>query len=341
MTPTGKPIRFLLVVLLGWVALRAAMLWPAPAPISGLRPTVAVRAPTVPTEQGRHTIVRAPVQPKSEVLAPAPRFAALVPKKPRRDFNRIAPAILGLVQFGPVQVMPDHGEIRSFGDQTLSRIPPASPAVTSDRRWQASAWLLLRAGSGPQGALTGGLLGASQAGARIGYAIDDAHRLSLFGRVSTALATPGAEAALGIDWQPTRLPVRLIAEERLPIGAAYGGPTLGVVGGIGPVPVLGRIELESYAQAGVIVRDGGIGFVDGLARLHHPLAVISGVHLSAGAGLSGGAQPGAARLDVGPVIIVDVPVRRHALRFSLEWRQRVAGGAAPGAGPALTIGADF
>ncbi|MBS0285465.1 MAG: hypothetical protein JSS15_13700, partial [Proteobacteria bacterium] len=57
-------------------------------------------------------------------------------------------------------------------------------------------------------------------------------------------------------------------------------------------------------------------------------------------GAWGGAQRGAARLDVGPAAGVAVPAAMP-LRISLEWRQRIAGDARPGSGPALSIGADF
>ena len=44
------------------------------------------------------------------------------------------------------------------------------------------------------------------------------------------------------------------------------------------------------------------------------------------------------RVDVGPR--VSMPVGR-GMRVHVDWRQRVAGSAAPGSGPALTLAADF
>ena len=55
----------------------------------------------------------------------------------------------------------------------------------------------------------------------------------------------------------------------------------------------------------------------------------------------GGAQRGAARVDIGPSAGLVVPVGASAVRVTLDWRQRIAGDAAPGSGPALSIGSDF
>jgi hypothetical protein len=60
-----------------------------------------------------------------------------------------------------------------------------------------------------------------------------------------------------------------------------------------------------------------------------------------GAALSGGAQPGISRLDIGPEIQVRLPLPQGGARLSVEWRERVAGDALPGSGLAITLGADF
>ena len=63
--------------------------------------------------------------------------------------------------------------------------------------------------------------------------------------------------------------------------------------------------------------------------------------LSVGAGLWGGAQPGVSRIDIGPQIVARIAVAETSLRVSAEWRQRVAGDAAPASGPSVTVGFDF
>ena len=59
---------------------------------------------------------------------------------------------------------------------------------------------------------------------------------------------------------------------------------------------------------------------------------------SAGFGVWGGYQPGLYRVDAGPRISMRV---RDNISVHLDWRQRLAGDAAPGSGPALTLAADF
>ena len=104
------------------------------------------------------------------------------------------------------------------------------------------------------------------------------------------------------------------------------------------MPVAAGFRLEGYAQGGV-ARIGA--FADGAARLARPVGEVAGLELDLGIGAWGGAQPGAARLDVGPSATLLVPLADARVRIGLEWRRRVAGRAAPGSGPALTIGSDF
>jgi hypothetical protein len=44
---------------------------------------------------------------------------------------------------------------------------------------------------------------------------------------------------------------------------------------------------------------------------------------------------------VGPRLSIRLPGAARNLRVTADWRVRVAGDAAPGSGPALTIGGDF
>ncbi|ONF95061.1 hypothetical protein [Sphingomonas jeddahensis] len=216
-------------------------------------------------------------------------------------------------------------------------VPLPSPAPTPSR-FAGSGWLIARRGGAvpfaPQ-------LGGSQAGARLTYALDPARRLSLAGRISTALASRQTEAAIGLDWKPTALPVHVIAEQRIGIDRARGGPSLGLVGGFGPTPLIGRWQLDGYGQGGAIVRDGVEGYADGALRLSYPLLTVGRTRLELGLGAWGAAQRGAARLDAGPAAAAIVPIAGRSFRLSLEWRQRLAGRATPASGPALSIGTDF
>lgn len=184
-------------------------------------------------------------------------------------------------------------------------------------------------------------LGGSQAGVRLTYALDTARRLSLAGRISTALASRQSEAAIGLDWKPTALPIHLIAEQRIGLDRARGGPSLGLIGGFGPTPLASWLLIDGYAQGGGIVRDGIEGFVDGAVRLSHPIGNLGPARIELGLGAWGAAQRGAARLDAGPAASAILPIAGRSFRISLEWRQRLAGRATPSSGPALSIGTDF
>jgi hypothetical protein len=83
-------------------------------------------------------------------------------------------------------------------------------------------------------------------------------------------------------------------------------------------------------------RDPAIPFADGSVRLSLPLG-----RGRLGAGAWGGAQPGAARLDLGPQAALSLPVAGRAVTIAADWRLRVAGDAEPGSGPTLTVATDF
>ncbi|WP_243649986.1 MULTISPECIES: hypothetical protein [unclassified Sphingomonas] len=218
--------------------------------------------------------------------------------------------------------------------------PVAPPMVANGpSRLSGSAWLLAR--GGPAGTVSGGQLGASQGGLRLAYALGSQRKVALVARVATPLKGAGREAALGIEWQPTRFPVRLVAEQRFALDGGRGGATIGVIAGYGPAEVAPGIRLEAYGQAGGIARDGIEGFVDASARLTYPLGKLAGATIDIGVGAWGSAQRDAERFDIGPSLVAALPVARKTIRLTLDWRERIAGGARPGSGPALSIGSDF
>ena len=193
----------------------------------------------------------------------------------------------------------------------------------------------MRGGSGNSLA-SGGQLGGSQLGGRVNYAL--AHGLFLTSRVSSPLeANFGREGTIGIGYRHGS--VGIIAEQR--IGLDHGAkrrPSVTAYGGFSDFVLPARFRLDGYAQAGFVGHDG---FGDGALRVKHMLTTIGRARLSGGGGVWGAFQPGVARVDVGPQIVVRVPVIGHVVRASAEWRQRIAGNASPGSGPAFTLGADF
>lgn len=342
----GRPLRFLALTLGGWSGLRAVMLWqaavpagtPMPLPLIGrAQASERVGAPALPVAVDRTLVAGG----SGDGVAVVPH--PLHPASPTRP----PVARVELATESPVEVGP--------ADQAGAITPPLRPtplAPAPRSRLAGSAWLIARPGGGSGGTLTGGQLGASQAGARLTYALGEARRLALSARIAAPLHGRGREAGFGLDWQPTRAPVHLVAEERVSLDGISdgGGPTVMAVGGIDPTPVAAGFRLEGYGEAGAIARSpahGGVeGFGDGAARLARPLAALGRVRIDLGGGAWGAVQRGVRRLDIGPTLGVVAPLagagrRYRAVRLTLDWRARVAGNARPGSGPALSLGTDF
>jgi hypothetical protein len=339
-TGRGRPLRFLALVMLGWVGARVAILWPQtgslPAAIEVLvplaeasrsAPVAAVRLPmagaAVERARATHTAVPHPQRLRPGAAMPGPAA----------DPARIQMALLGLIQYGAPQ----------FPGASIAALPMAAQPVTiapMPPRWSASAWLVARPGTGLGAAPGASQLGGSQAGLRVSYLLLPERRVAAFARVAAPLAGKGAEAAAGLEWQPMRAPVRLVAEQRFGLDGTHGGTGLGVIAGI-DARVPADFRLEAYGQAGAIRRARIEPYADGAARATRVVAEGDGVRLSLGAGAWGAAQRDAQRLDLGPSATLGVPIGRQKVRLALDWRQRVAGDARPGSGPALTIGSDF
>jgi len=192
----------------------------------------------------------------------------------------------------------------------------ADPAKRS--RWSDDAWLLVRGGTMRGAAFGAGQLGGSQAGVRIAYALGHARRVALVGRLDTALRGQGREAAFGVEWHPHHLPVRLVAEERVPLDGGKAAPALGAIAGLDPTPIAAGFRLEAYGQAGALDRDGVQGFADGAARATHALAELGPLLADLGAGAWGGAQRGAARLDIGPTLGVAFRFGKLPARLTID-----------------------
>lgn len=336
---SGRPIRFFAATLVGWVAVRGFMLWPtagpvaipqtilpatfaddaAPAELGPGSPTPATGSKP-PLSNPLPLLVRASITGRASVPTPMDAGVALgVPSDPVIAASTSPPP------------------------QTILAPPQPAPGVSNPTasRWSASAWFVLRDGRGIAPGLGGGQLGGSQAGLRIAYAIGEARRVAIVGRVATPLKGMGREGAVGVEWRPTGLPVRLVAEYRVSLDGGASGPAAGMIAGTGPAPLAFGFDLETYGQAGVIRRRRTEPYAEGAARLSRPVLSVGKAKVDLGLGGWGGAQRGVERLDIGPSIGVRIPVAGKAIRASLDWRQRVAGNARPGSGPVLVIGSDF
>jgi hypothetical protein len=161
--------------------------------------------------------------------------------------------------------------------------------------------------------------------------------LSVTGRVSTALASQQGEAALGLAVR--RGGVALIAERRFALDRGGRNDwSITAAAGVADVALPFGLRIDGYAQAGIVGRDG---FADGAVRVERTVATTNAGRLSLGAGSWGSIQSGVARIDVGPQLVARTALDGRPLRISVEWRQRVAGTAAPGSGVVVALGADF
>ncbi len=211
------------------------------------------------------------------------------------------------------------------------------------RRWQWGGFALLRGGgarsnqpgAGLPGAAASPVLGGGQVGAGLAYLVDPYARrpLALAVRVNVA-ADPGgirqdtAQAAIGV--RQTLLPgVTLSAERLIALGdAARGDWTLRLAAG-------GRSgRFDGYGEAGVL----GRGTLFAGAQASARIVRIGPATLNAGswASIQTG-SPDAWRVDTGP----SVAAAWRGVRVQADWRQRIAGNAAPGSGPVLTVSAGF
>ncbi|MGN6059296.1 MAG: hypothetical protein ACTHOI_12025 [Sphingomicrobium sp.] len=217
----------------------------------------------------------------------------------------------------------------------------STPMLTANRidRVQVSAWALVRnqqAGAvGPSSLASSGNLGGSQAGARLTYAFSRQVAASL--RTSSDIGRRGFEVAAGVRVQPlANIPVWLTAERRQRVGQFGGRNAFAIFaeGGVYDRPLPWQFSLDAYLQGGVVGMRSRDPFIDGAFAITRPVYK----NFSGGFGVWGGAQPGLYRVDAGPRVTMQV---RRNVRVHFDWRQRLAGNALPGSGPAITLGADF
>ncbi|TPG15630.1 hypothetical protein [Sphingomonas oligophenolica] len=312
----GKPLRFMAAMVGGWIALRAFALWPSSETI---RRAADLSGPAIVEAAVRSVPARAAIP---LLVVPPPRYDATTTVA-RAIPPAAIPVSATLVSATPISTLV--AAVAPFRGPTPPQVPTIPPPLVPTpiasgsgeaSRWRASAWLIARGGQ--RQAPLGGQLGASQAGARVTYAILPSARIALSARVATPLAGKGREAAVGLDWQPTHAPVHVIVEQRIAINGGRGGPTVELVGGFGPSAILPGIDAEGYAQAGGIVRESLEAFVDGATRVTHRVAQRDRLRVDLGVGAWGGAQRGASRLDVGPTVGVVVPVGETAVRVTLD-----------------------
>ncbi|HUD92736.1 hypothetical protein [Sphingobium sp.] len=355
-TAAGRPLRFFALLMIGWVTVRvAAHYGPSDAPL----PDIA---------HGRPAMASSPAPLPPALWSPPPAFmptsaqwvmrnSSPIPL-PARQFLPVANAPYSSNQGTPVDLLEFIRFTTAFANRhhasdDMNASPTAIPRPRQELkprrqqradRWRGSAWLLWRPGDARRADIaTVGRLGGSQAGLRIDhiFAPGSTRHPSAYARVTGALDKPAApEAAIGLAVQPfPALPVSLAVERRIKLGeGARNAMAVLAAGGFGPTRIAPSVEVEAYAQAGLVGFRRRDAFIDGKFSLFSPLA---NTPLRIGAAISGGAQPGVERLDIGPEIQLRLPLPQIAARLSMEWRERVAGKATPASGLAVTLAADF
>ena len=358
-------LRFLSLVVIGWAGLRAVTLGALPgAEVFRITPGEAKPPPILATQF-----------PPLEPIPPAAPFDASAQSAPAG--YPVARTVMVPVYYAAQSAMPDprpsgpqlsallpeprapfYSSIPVLDEWPLSRIAATSmpplrsnvvapaqslpPALTRNRidRVQLTTWAMLRPEqggvAGSRSIAPGGSLGGSQAGARLTYNFTPQIAASL--RTSSDVGRRGGEVAAGIRVQPMlAIPVWLTAERRQRIGSTGDGRNafaLFFEAGVYDRPMPWRFRLDSYLQAGVVGLRSRDKFIDGGLTLTRPVYK----QFSAGMGVWGGAQPGLYRVDAGPRVTMRV---RGTMRVHFDWRQRLAGNAHPGSGPAVTLAGDF
>jgi tetratricopeptide (TPR) repeat protein len=204
-----------------------------------------------------------------------------------------------------------------------------------EKRWSGETYALFR-GRGVTNLAATPVLGAGQSGGQLRYALDPLARrpLLLEGRLTTpnTQSRDNLQGALGVTWAASPR-FSLTAERLVRIGGqSRSAWTLRAAGG---AEHSGPIALDAYAEAGVVGVRNTAAYAAAQGHVTHRIGPVS-----IGAGAWASVQHDArtvGRFEAGP----SLRFRHGALDLSADYRLRLAGNAAPGSGPALTLAAYF
>lgn len=359
----GRPVRFVVLVVGGWSMTRVILALSATVVVGADEPPSPKARPAGfgPVQHARTYLDRTGTKPvqisavnpasawktvesgycKGRVFAPGQSHLCATDSK-------LAPVVLGSTATSLPGVQAALAEAPTNAISAPESGIPGLPRAEEGRssRWSGAAWMLWRLEGGDTSLAPAGRLGGSQAGLRLDYALDPGSALqpALYGRLSGALVRPvAAEAAVGIALRPAALPLVFGLEHRTAL--SRGGRddfAFIVAGGIYRRPLTRHLRIDGYGQAGFVGFARPDAFADGRLTIETALAPTLGSgDLAIGAALWGGAQPGLARLDIGPQATARLPVGGTHVRLGTEWRQRIAGDVRPASGPAITVGVDF
>ena len=335
------PFTMIALVVIGWAMVRvmwvsASWLAISPAaPDPPLHPRITARA--LPTAAAISPPKQQTPAKSAAVLAVA--GPVMVPARPTatsdRAFNALQRALL---HNGPIGFNARFAIVDAPSALQSPLVITADQPEPTRQRWSLSAWAFYR----PQARVQpgSGLYGGSQIGVRAAYALGNGWQA--YGRLSaTPVMRDSGEAAVGLAIRPVgRVPLTLAIERRARIaGDGRNAFAAYVTGGVSDLAAPAQFRIDAYGAAGVVGASRRDGFAEGAFTARRRLARLGSMQLSAGAGVWGGTQTGTSRIDTGPSVALrwdGAPVR-----LSFDWRQRVAGNAAPSSGPAITLSADF
>lgn len=250
---------------------------------------------------------------------------------------------------GPLLIEPDTADT----DETTAATR-AALAEGRQKSWSIYAWSLVRSGGGEGALAPGAQYGGSQAGLILRYKLGEGTLApSLYARAATALQSEDDRTmALGISARPWgEVPVDLAVERRF--GLANGQKdrfAAMLVAGSGARLGRSQIEVEAFAQAGLVGLRGQQGFFDLQMLASRKVRTRDRHTVSLGGGLWAGGQQepdadGAKRwvhrVDMGPRAALAMPLGGSQMMVALDWRQRIDGDARPASGAALTLSTGF
>lgn len=326
----------------------------SPAPWSAPSIFAAVSSGSRPVREVLPVLRMAPLPRGGADLTAAPRAAAIAPADPVRlavGHNLLLAAGLAQIELPLPLAAYLRGPARS-----AAGVPAAAPFViawpkpmsgVAGPRLAADAWLMFRQDTASSVVSGRPSYGRSQAGAVVRYRLARSSRHALQAYIRASSALEGAletDLAAGLSGRPlAKVPLRVAAEARI----SQTGSGTELRPAVMAVTEFPPLDLPLGARAGAYIQGGYVGgrfatpFVDGQGRVERQVALSNETGMSAGAGVWGGAQKGAARLDVGPTVAITFRLGGGRGRVAMDYRFRVSGDAEPRSGAALTLSAGF
>lgn len=373
----GEPLRFLVLLFVLWIAGRLLayglpQAWlktadqtalASPSPDENFTGTAAIKpvfADAVLATASRPVTRQAVDAAANAATWPALQRSGVISLRPQLLFPQRYSLSPGLAPLLPEALPPLASYTAALVFDLEDIKPPAdNPSkIIAAERLSLDVWGFGRPGGGV-GAIVGqGQYGGSQAGAILRYMLGDGQVSApmLFARATRSFSgPPQADIAFGASARPAAdIPIRIAAEQRLALDDnGFSRPSLYAVTEIARLPLPRGASLDVYGQAGAIGVSNPAYFFDLQLVAQKQVARNRGGTLSLGAGLwSGGQGPigddngasgvsAVARVDIGPRAAINFSIDEQTVHIAVDWRQRIAGNAAPGSGPAVTLSTRF